>query len=539
MDVLFQVAPPARWSVSTLIAFVRDPRNGKDPVAPDGGLTPSSRRFFSPDGVCPALREAAPWLADNPALADVSGAADEVWVMYGGPRAEVSRVLLAGLGRPGEAETGDLLADAVRRAAGAAARRCRELGLVEMGVVIPVLEETEPSGLPRLVEETVCGVLLGLYRQTEWKTRLPSDPPELPDPLRLVLLAAEEVSEPVREAARRGQAAAEAVILARNLINGPANQVTPAYMAAEARRVARRRHQRCEVLEPDQLEGMGAFRAVAAGSAAEAQLIVLEHAPEGHEEENPLVVVGKGLTFDSGGISLKPAAGMEAMKGDMSGAAAVLGLFDALGALGVPRRVVGILPCTENMPGGRACRPGDVVTTLSGRTVEIVNTDAEGRLVLCDALTYAQQRWTPSLLLDAATLTGACVVALGGEVAGLFASSPELAERIQKAGRAVGEAYWPLPLEQRYFEALKSETADFANAGSREGGACSAAIFLKQFIREGVPWAHLDIAGPAFAKQKSARRPAGASGFAVRTFLELAFRDVEAALQAKRPDGAE
>ena len=317
---------------------------------------------------------------------------------------------------------------------------------------------------------------------------------------------------------------AEAVILARNLANTPANSLTPEDMAEEARKLARRHDMNCEVLEREDIVslGMGAFAAVAAGSANDPRLIILEHAPAGHADEAPLIVVGKGITFDSGGISIKPAAGMWEMKGDMGGAAAVMGLFEALGQLETPRRVIGLMACAENMPDARATRPGDVVKTLSGKTVEIVNTDAEGRLVLCDALTYAQRRWNPSMIVDVATLTGACVVALGDDVAGLFCQDATLAQRIKDFGDIVGEPYWPLPLWDRYFELLKSETADFANAGARAGGASSAAVFLKQFITFDGSWAHLDIAGPGFVTRKIPNCPAGGTGFAVRTLIELA-----------------
>ena len=213
-----------------------------------------------------------------------------------------------------------------------------------------------------------------------------------------------------------------------------------------------------------------------------------------------------GITFDTGGISLKPPAKMHEMKGDMAGAAAVLGLFEALGRSDVPRRVVGIMPCAENMPDGRATRPGDIVTTLSGKTVEILNTDAEGRLVLCDALTWAQREYAPEVLVDLATLTGACVVALGTDVAAVFASDDGLSGRIRAAGDVVGDRFWPLPLWDMYFENLKSDVADIANVGPREGGAVNAALFLKQFVDKGVRWAHLDIAGPAYTAKKTSDR---------------------------------
>ena len=266
----------------------------------------------------------------------------------------------------------------------------------------------------------------------------------------------------------------------------------------------------------------GALLAVGQGSARPPRLVVLEHAPEGHEKDKPLILVGKGITFDSGGISLKPAANMQQMKCDMTGAADVLAAIATLAEEDAPRRVIGLLACAENMPDGRATRPGDVVRSAGGDTVEITNTDAEGRLVLCDALAYAQKQWTPAAMVDIATLTGACAVALGTELAGLFCDDTDLAERIRAAGGVGGENYWRLPLWQPYAEQLKSEVADICHTGPREGGAINAALFLKHFVREGVRWAHLDIAGVDWNAKKSPLCPVGASGFGARTLLELA-----------------
>lgn len=521
MNIAFQTGSPAGWVADAVIV----PLFEKE----------------TPGAVCPELSEAAPWLLSTPGLADFQGKKDEALLLHGPAEASVARVLLVGMGdNPADKRTQAERLEALRAALGGATAWCRKRGLA--GVLAVPLEAlshaagangTDERGLARAVREAICGALLGLYRNTAFK----SDTADLPaDPERLDLLARVLPPE-AQTAAAQGEIHAQAVILARTLANTPANRLTPADMADEAARLADRHGLRHETLTVDALRqlGMGAFVAVGAGAAGDPAaprarhapcLGILEYAPAGHESEAPLVVVGKGITFDSGGISLKPAAGMWEMKGDMGGAAAVLGLFEALPRLGVQRRVIGLLACAENMPDACATRPGDVVTTLSGKTVEIVNTDAEGRLVLCDALTYAQQRWAPDLLVDVATLTGACVVALGDDVAGLFCEEPELAARIKGLGETVGEPFWPLPLHERYFEKLKSETADFANAGSREGGACSAAIFLKQFINpEGAPqtrWAHLDIAGPAFLTRKVANCPAGASGFAVRTLIDLA-----------------
>ncbi|MEG2139676.1 MAG: leucyl aminopeptidase [Bilophila sp.] len=511
MELRFQAGGGSAWTAGAVVVFLFE------------GETL--------DSACPELSEGAPWLLIAPGLRDFRGKKDEQALLYGPPSMPLSRALVLGLGKKGAGTFAERL-EGLRKAAGAAAVRCRELGIETLGIPVTSLARFCEAGpdVERIIEEVVCGALLGLYRNRVFKSAVKkSEAAEgtgdvAPDPRWLGLLFCDAtVPDGPRLAARRGETHAEAVLLARKLANTPANHLTPERLADEASKLARRHDMRCEILDRADIEGlgMGAFAAVAAGSINDPRLIVLEHAPAGHAEDAPLVVVGKGITFDSGGISLKPAAGMWEMKSDMGGAAAVLGLFEALGQLETPRRVIGLLACAENMPDARATRPGDVVTTLSGKTVEIVNTDAEGRLVLCDTLTYALQRWTPDMLVDVATLTGACVVALGNDVAGLFCQDATLAQRIKDHGECVGEPFWPLPLWDRYFENLKSETADFANAGAREGGACAAAVFLKQFVPPEIHWAHLDIAGPGFVTRKITNCPAGATGFAVRTLIEL------------------
>lgn len=503
MELRFQAGGPSAWSAEAVIMFLWEDE--------------------TVEKAAPELLEAAPWLSITPAIRDFHGKKEELALLYGPPSLPISRVVLVGLGKGEELTVAERL-EALRKASGTAAVRCRELGVATLGLPVTALARFQ-SDVERTIEEVVCGALLGLYRNREFKSSLAESSPVPKDPRWLALLFCDaHVPDIPRQAARKGESHAEGVLLARRLSNAPANHLTPEDLATEAGKLARRHTMKCEVLDRAaiQREGLSAFAAVAAGSVNEPCLVILEHAPAEHAEDNPLIVVGKGITFDSGGISLKPSAGMWEMKSDMSGAAAVLGFFEALGQLEIPRRVIGLLACAENMPDARATRPGDVVTTLSGKTVEIVNTDAEGRLVLCDALTYAQKRWKPDTLLDVATLTGACVVALGNDVAGLFCADATLAQRIKDCGEIVGEPFWPLPVWDRYFDNLKSETADFSNAGPREGGACSAAVFLKQFIEPDTRWAHLDIAGPAFITRKGTNCPAGATGFAVRTLLELA-----------------
>ncbi len=284
---------------------------------------------------------------------------------------------------------------------------------------------------------------------------------------------------------------------AKEWANLPANHATPSALAKAAQALARNTHMRCEVLGPREIAklGMGAFQAVAQGSQEPARFIVL-HYQGTAKTQAPTVLVGKGITFDTGGISIKPAAGMDEMKFDMCGAASVLGTFEALAHLKPAINVVGLIPTCENMPSGTAIKPGDVVTSMDGQTIEILNTDAEGRLILCDALTYAK-RFKPQAVIDIATLTGACVVSLGAVRSGLFSPADALAQALMAAGDASHDLCWRLPLDDEYAEGLKSNFADVANVGGRDGGAITAAKFLQRFVGD-MPWAHLDIAGSAW-----------------------------------------
>jgi leucyl aminopeptidase len=330
-----------------------------------------------------------------------------------------------------------------------------------------------------------------LYRHTK-----PSAPPA--SALRRVGLVGAAAQEPELQAGLvRGDAIGAGVTLARELANRPGNHCTPSFLAEEAQRVGKAHGLKVEVLERKDLEklGMGAFLAVAQGSDQPPKFIVARWQGAGRKDA-PLVLVGKGITFDTGGISLKPAAEMDEMKFDMGGAASVLGTLRALAQLKASVNVVGLIAATENMPGGRAVKPGDVVTTMSGQTVEILNTDAEGRLILCDALTYAE-RLKPAAVVDIATLTGACVIALGHLRSGLFCPDDALAGELLRAGDEAHDPCWRMPVDEDYAEALKSTFADLANVGPRAGGAITAAMFLQRFARK-FPWAHLDIAGTAW-----------------------------------------
>ncbi len=495
MDIRFQAGGPKLWKASVMLAFAH---KGEDPAA-----------------LCPEMEEASPWFGIAPGRRDFAGKAGELALFHGHPEQDIPRVLAIGLG---EREKFSL--QTLRKGIASAVARCRELGVESILLPVPALQQLPGNGV-RLVEESIFAALVALYRFTALRK---ADGEEKADPLWLALGFSEDhVPDAEHGAARRGERAAAGVVLARTLANTPPNILTPMALAEAAQKMCAEHGIKCTVHDEQSLAQMGCntLLAVGAGSAQQSCLVVMEHAPKGHEDEDPIIFVGKGLTFDSGGISLKPATNMHHMKSDMSGAAAVVGAMHGIGQNMLERRVVAILACAENMPSGSAMRPGDVVTSLSGKTVEILNTDAEGRLALCDALTYAQQNYTPAFMVDIATLTGACAVALGTEVAGLFTDDTALKDEIMSIGSTVGDNFWPLPLWDAYSEGLKSDVADIAHMGAREGGAISAALYLKAFINEGTRWAHLDIAGTDWGFKKTPLAPVGAIGFGVRTLIEL------------------
>lgn len=494
MEIRFQNSGPESWNAAAALVLCCEGEN-------------ISEKY-------PDLDQACPWLAIAPALKDFHGKKGETAILHGHPDLKLPRVLVYGLGNAEKASLAD-----IRAGIATFARKCRKLGLTS--ALLPVSQlETLPGGRDRLLEECVYAFITGLYQFTSFKTKKEEI---LPDPAWLALGFSSN-DDAAQTASRRGEADALAVKIARDLENLPGNLLYPESFALHAVELAQKYNFKCEVIAEDALKDLGAgcLLAVGQGSGHAPRMIVLEYAPKGHEQDKPLVLVGKGLTFDSGGLCLKPAANMGQMKCDMSGAAAVLAAIAVAAEQGIERRLAGVLPCAENMPDGRAYRPGDILTALSGDTVEVVNTDAEGRLALADALAYAQKKWTPAAIVDIATLTGACAVALGSNLAGLFCDDENLCERIEALGKAGGENFWRLPLWEPYLDSLKSEIADIKHTGSREGGAITAALFLKHFISHGQSWAHLDIAGVDWIGKDTPLCPEGPSGFGARTLLALA-----------------
>jgi leucyl aminopeptidase len=359
---------------------------------------------------------------------------------------------------------------------------------------------------------------LALYHFDVYKSNLEENGSRLDE---IVLLAPKARLAAAQHAVNEAQIIASAVWLARDLSAHPGNKATPAYLAKAASDMAKTRGIVCKVLDAYEMKklGMGLLLGVARGSHEPAKLIVLEYFG-GKKKQAPVVIVGKGITFDTGGISLKKAQGMEEMKMDMSGGAVTIGAMQAIAGLKLPINVVGLVPATENMPGGSAIKPGDILTSLSGKTVEVLNTDAEGRLILADAITYAIRSYKPKAIIDLATLTGACIIALGHHAAAILGNNAHLIEKLKHSGASVGERLWELPLWEEHEKAMKSDVADLKNIGGANVGAgtITGAAFLKAFV-EDIPWAHLDIAGTAWTAEDKPYAPKGPTGFGVRLLL--------------------
>jgi leucyl aminopeptidase len=435
-------------------------------------------------------------------VVEFSGKADQLLDVSTLGRAKARRIILVGVGaRP------KLDAARLRSAVATSVRASAGPGVTRVGVALPADVDWRQAG-------EAAG--LGAYRFVKYFTGDRRPKAELK---KVVLFGQGRIGTNARQRLALGVAVADAVALARDAVNEPPNVLTPEALAQIARRVAKSGKLGLKVLDKRGIHaaGMNLHYAVGQGSAHEPRFIHLSYVPRGAAKR--LVFVGKGLTFDSGGLCIKPAAGMGEMKSDMGGAAAVLGLMAAVSRLKPRVEVHGIVAAAENMPDGAAYRPADVFKSLSGKTVEIINTDAEGRLVLADALAYAA-RLEPDLVVDAATLTGAALIALGKTCSAYYATSDDLAQKLETAARDAGESFWRMPLLDEYVEQLKSDVADFKHTGDRYGGSIIAALFLREFVG-GFPWIHCDVAGPVLAERARGIYPKGATGHPVLTFVNL------------------
>ena len=433
---------------------------------------------------------------------EITGKFGELTLVHRPEGAAAERVLFAGAGKAAQFD-----AAAARKLAGIAVRHLKAKSVKRVAFAFDGAH----------ADAVVEGAILANFDPDRYRTA--NDKKSIDE----VAVVAEGAADGVQAAAERGRIVAEAQNLTRELVNEPANRLTPRLLAEAAQKMAAAHGLECEILERPQMEklGMGALLGVAQGSAEPPALIVIRYRPQAAAKDSAhLGLVGKGVTFDTGGISIKPAEGMEKMKYDMGGGAAMIGAMQAIAQLKAPIPVTAFIPAVENMPGSRAQRPGDIVTAMSGKTVEVINTDAEGRLILADALTYARRQGCTHLV-DAATLTGAIVVALGHVHIGLFANDDAMRDRVLAASRAEGERAWAMPLDEDYKDYLKSAFADLANVGGRWGGAITAAWFLKEFA-EDTPWVHLDIAGTAWLDDEKPWLAKGPTGVPVRTLVRLA-----------------
>ena len=420
-----------------------------------------------------------------------------------GGHSPVRKIILVGLGK-----ADDLKLDIVRSAGAAIARIAKKEKSKTLGISLPVAKD-DPSATAQLITE---GILLALHQDNRFKSE-PEDKEAKLETVDLLGLGDQTA------AITRGEQIASGVILARELVAAPANSLTPIAMAETAEKIAADHGLSVEILEKEDCEklGMGAFLGVAMASDLPPKFIHLTYKPEGTPKRK-LAIIGKGLTFDSGGLNIKGAgSGIETMKIDMGGAAATLGAAKVIGQLKPDVEVHFISAATENMISGHAMHPGDILTASNGKTIEVNNTDAEGRLTLADALVFAEKLEVDAIV-DLATLTGACVVALGNSIAGLWSGDEQLASQLKEASELAGEKFWQMPLEEKYFEGMKSQIADMKNTGPRPGGSITAALFLKQFVKE-TSWAHLDIAGPVWTDKESGCNNQGATGFPVRTLV--------------------
>jgi leucyl aminopeptidase len=443
---------------------------------------------------------------------DFLGERYKTFMLYPQRTLSAKRIVLVGLGKK---KNFDL--DVMRGAGGKAFQYVRDLGIKTIHLTEDLLEAKGFSA-SKLLEAFLTGGSLGVYRFGDLITTGREKIKEVDECV--IVSQKKSRTKNLEMVLRHVTILREAVYIARDLVSLPANKKTPAMLAHQAQAIAKNNTLQCRVITEEQAQemGMGAFLAVAQGSREPGKIIILEYTAS-RNFGPPLVIIGKGITFDSGGISLKPPDKMEQMKDDMAGGAVVMGTMQAVAQMKLPLNLVGIIPAAENLPGGKAYKPGDVLTSLSGQTIEVISTDAEGRLILADALTYAK-RYKPKAIFDLATLTGACITALGDYVAGIMGNDTSLLNSVKSAGEKTGEKVWELPLWEEYFDYLKSDIADFKNVGTRAAGTITGGMFLKKFVND-TPWVHMDIAGPTWYEKDNPYIPKGASGFGVRLLVQL------------------
>jgi len=447
--------------------------------------------------------------AINQSLKDMEGKLGKLSIIPIPGKKPAQRILLAGIGRKE-----DLTKDTIRYVSGKIAQKIRELKLKEFSIITPPNTITDQiSSVSQIIE----GVKMSLYKFDKFKAEKIDKSPDLT----IIVSKSNKISKAIKVA----ETVAEGAIFTKSIANLPPNECTPTTLANFAKDISKKNKMKCTVISQPELKkkGFGGISAVGKGSKNEPKLITIEH-NGGLKTQKPIVLVGKAVTFDTGGISLKPGQSMDEMKFDKCGGCTVLGIMKSVSELKLPINVVGIIPSVENMPGGEAYRPGDIIKLYNGKTAEILNTDAEGRLILADALAYGEKQYSPKAIIDFATLTGACIVALGNNVAAIVSNNKQLTKKITDSSKTTTEEIWELPLTQDYMDMIKSDVADIKNVGiGRAAGTITAAAFLKNAIKD-TPWAHLDIAGVAWtqgaATKEKPYNPKGATGFGVRLILD-------------------
>ncbi len=489
------------------VAFAKSdlPKSGTVAVAVSDGrkLGPSAEALD---------RRAKGAIARAIAASRFKGGSDDILALLAPSGLEFDRLVLYGVGKPAKLDALGLQAIGGRLAATLGGS-----GAENAAIMVDALDGTKLSA-SKMAAEIGFGALLRSYRFDKYRTK---EKPEAKPSLKKLTLLTDHAAQ-AKTAFDRLEAIASGVFFTRDLVSEPANVIYPESLAREAKKLAEH-GVKVEVLGEKEMAklGMGSLLGVGQGSERDSQLVVMVWNGAGDMKKHaPLAFIGKGVTFDTGGISIKPAAGMEDMKWDMAGAGAVIGAMKALALRKARANVVGVVGLAENMPSGTAQRPGDVVKSMSGQTIEVINTDAEGRLVLADALWYCQDRFKPRAMIDLATLTGAIMISLGTEQAGLFSNNDDLSAALQKAGAAVGEKLWRMPLGDAYDKLINSDIADMKNIGGRWGGSITAAQFLQRFVN-GLPWAHLDIAGMAWSDKDAPTVPKGATAYGVRLLDRL------------------
>ena len=447
--------------------------------------------------------------AINQSLKDMEGKLGKLSIIPIPGKKPAQRILLAGIGR-----REDLTKDTIRYVSGKIAQKIRELKLKEFSIITPPNTITDQiSSVSQIIE----GVKMSLYKFEKFKAEKIDKSPDLT----IIVSKSNKISKAIKVA----ETVADGAIFTKSIANLPPNECTPTTLANFAKDISKKNKMKCTVISQPELKkkGFGGISAVGKGSKNEPKLITIEH-NGGFKTQKPIVLVGKAVTFDTGGISLKPGQSMDEMKFDKCGGCTVLGIMKSVSELKLPINVVGIIPSVENMPSGEAYRPGDIIKLYNGKTAEILNTDAEGRLILADALAYGEKQYSPKAIIDFATLTGACIVALGNNVAAIISNNEQLTKKITDSSKTTTEEIWELPLTQDYMDMIKSDVADIKNVGiGRAAGTITAAAFLKNAIKD-TPWVHLDIAGVAWtqgaATKEKPYNPKGATGFGVRLILD-------------------